>query len=710
MTEVTTFYIADFKIDLSQSIVVDGDKIIQVEPKVLKVLLLLAQRQNEVVTHEEIMELVWQGTEVVPNALQRCIAIIRKVLGDDAKSPSFIATHHRIGYRLLAKVRWQTTSDRPTGTKSVIKAPQITATKDTKTIIALVIAIVALLSATLINIFGLDSSPRKYTQLQQITHTDAHESHAIFNPSANYIVFNRYAGACKSHLWAREIISGKESLLTSQAGFFGAVSFTDNGRELVFAANTTCENSTNGPQDTTKLELCWSIASLDFAQALSAPQQPNFRYQCQAEKLQNPKALSNHQYAFLQFENSQYQLMHYDDLTKKLTSLYRSEKSYIYHFDYDAVHKRFVVISRDMDFNNTIKLLDIQGKLLAKNKIKITNNISKNQRFNTNFEPQGNYLLATSNKMLYKIAFDGKIQIIETPQTNLVSAAIQPSTSNLLAIQGNKDIDIAQITIGEEPTTTSSTDLNSTTVPYASLSRSTAQDRSAQYQPDGDKIAFISDRSGKDEIWLWQNNRAKKLTANNSKYIIHDFSWSPDGHRLAWVANDKLNITDLHGNTQVIGFEKPLASVLSWYGENQLLLLIDDHQPARLYLLDPTKNKFTDLGISQVENAWLHENHLIYSNKKGEVYSFSLVESGGEIKPETKSLPQLNGRAMVVKNGFIYSVDQHSFMLNQYDFKGNYIKAVMQLKSTAWKITDLKDNQLLLDQFIAIDHEIVLMQ
>ena len=169
-------------------------------------------------------------------------------------------------------------------------------------------------------------------------------------------------------------------------------------------------------------------------------------------------------------------------------------------------------------------------------------------------------------------------------------------------------------------------------------------------------------------------------------------------------------MTDLHGNTQVIGFEKPLSSVLSWHRENQLVLLIGDHQPASLYLLDPTKDKLTDLGISRVKNAWLHENHLIYSNKKGEVYSVSLVESGGEIRPKTKSLPQLNGRAMVVKNGFIYSVDQHSFMLNQYDFKGNYIKAVMQLKSTAWKITDLKDNQLLLDQFIAIDHEIVLMQ
>ena len=68
MKDTTTFYIADHQIDLARSVVIKGEQQTQVEPKVLKVLLLLAQRQNEVVTHKEIMERVWQGTEVVPNA------------------------------------------------------------------------------------------------------------------------------------------------------------------------------------------------------------------------------------------------------------------------------------------------------------------------------------------------------------------------------------------------------------------------------------------------------------------------------------------------------------------------------------------------------------------------------------------------------------------------------------------------------------------
>ena len=111
MTEKNIFYIADIKIDISRSVVIRNELHTQIEPKVLQVLLLLAKRQNEVVTHKEIMDHIWQGTEVVPNALQRCIAILRKVLIDNAKSPTIIATHPRIGYRLIAEVRWQPLPD-----------------------------------------------------------------------------------------------------------------------------------------------------------------------------------------------------------------------------------------------------------------------------------------------------------------------------------------------------------------------------------------------------------------------------------------------------------------------------------------------------------------------------------------------------------------------------------------------------------------------
>jgi len=58
----------------------------------------------------------------------------------------------------------------------------------------------------------------------------------------------------------------------------------------------------------------------------------------------------------------------------------------------------------------------------------------------------------------------------------------------------------------------------------------------------------------------------------------------------------------------------------------------------------------------------------------------------------------------------IYGVDKYSFMLNQYNLDGHLIKSMMRLKPTAWKVTGLKDDQLLLSQFIAINQDIVILE
>jgi len=217
MTEKNIFYIADIKIDISRSVVIRNELHTQIEPKVLQVLLLLAKRQNEVVTHKEIMDHIWQGTEVVPNALQRCIAILRKVLIDNAKSPTIIATHPRIGYRLIAEVRWQPLPDlQIISDKKDVKQHKVNKRKFAIPFSALVI----LMLVVAMNAFWSDSLPNQYTEISQLTQTDAHESHALFSPNAKYIVFNRYAGSCKSHLWARHKDSGKENQLTSQPGFY----------------------------------------------------------------------------------------------------------------------------------------------------------------------------------------------------------------------------------------------------------------------------------------------------------------------------------------------------------------------------------------------------------------------------------------------------------------------------------------------------------
>jgi DNA-binding winged helix-turn-helix (wHTH) protein/TolB-like protein/Tfp pilus assembly protein PilF len=81
----------------------DGETI-RLEPKAMDVLVLLAERAGEVVSREELFAGVWPGAVVGDEALSQSITKLRRALGDDPRSPTYIETISKRGYRLTAPV------------------------------------------------------------------------------------------------------------------------------------------------------------------------------------------------------------------------------------------------------------------------------------------------------------------------------------------------------------------------------------------------------------------------------------------------------------------------------------------------------------------------------------------------------------------------------------------------------------------------------
>ena len=84
-----------------------GTTRVRLQEQPFQILQLLLARAGEVVTREELRDRLWpQGTFVdYEHSLNAAVKRLRAVLGDDAKSPRYIETLPRLGYRWIGSAR-----------------------------------------------------------------------------------------------------------------------------------------------------------------------------------------------------------------------------------------------------------------------------------------------------------------------------------------------------------------------------------------------------------------------------------------------------------------------------------------------------------------------------------------------------------------------------------------------------------------------------
>lgn len=74
-----------------------------------RILRILVERQGQMVTRQEIRQILWPNDTFVDyeRSINVAMAILRKALADDADHPKYIETLARRGYRFIASVEWQ---------------------------------------------------------------------------------------------------------------------------------------------------------------------------------------------------------------------------------------------------------------------------------------------------------------------------------------------------------------------------------------------------------------------------------------------------------------------------------------------------------------------------------------------------------------------------------------------------------------------------
>ena len=93
-----------FCLDLANEQLWRGSQAIKLRPKAFAVLDHLLGRPGQLVTKDALLNAVWPETFVSDAVLKVTIRQIREALGDDPKSPRFIETAHRRGYRFIGQI------------------------------------------------------------------------------------------------------------------------------------------------------------------------------------------------------------------------------------------------------------------------------------------------------------------------------------------------------------------------------------------------------------------------------------------------------------------------------------------------------------------------------------------------------------------------------------------------------------------------------
>ena len=93
-----------FSLDRANECLWRGAQVIKLRPKAYAVLNELIERSGQLVTKEELLAAVWPETFVTDAVLKVTVRQLRDALEDDPKTPAFIETAHRRGYRFIGQI------------------------------------------------------------------------------------------------------------------------------------------------------------------------------------------------------------------------------------------------------------------------------------------------------------------------------------------------------------------------------------------------------------------------------------------------------------------------------------------------------------------------------------------------------------------------------------------------------------------------------
>jgi len=725
------YWVGDFFVDLSRNQVTQKEHSKTIAPKALAVLTYLAENQGRVVSYDELFDKVWPDTVVTPNTLQRSIAQLRKVLGEDTQYQSYIKTHTKQGYSLECEVRWQDKIDAELSVEPELllkpdnENPEIVqnngsshlpiektltesadAENKPRSAVSFFTLFAGIIILAIIGVKYLTPTPAfklSVGELRSLTATDNKEFGGLYSPDGEYIVFLRYSEklCVSSNIWAKHTKTQKEIQLTQNMARFGTLSFSKDGKKLVFVKTENCS------QPITQKE-CYKLMTLDFEQALKAPQSPSLLMECRNSRISQPRWLNNNNVALLQKLSNRWQLVNYSIVDNKSKVIYSIEDGNLIDYDYSVKKDLLALTSIHNDGQLYIETLHPDGQILSSHKIEYPPEIPKFRFLYPNFTPINEQLIFSTGRQLFGLSYQGKITNISLPLDEPMGSPIfHPDGKKMLVIKGNWDSDIATIPLSLITTSQEEQFLITADNKYSIIARSTLAEDDAKYQPNGELIAFKSDRSGEDQLWITDGNSPQQLTSFPIDSRIDGQSWAADGKSILVNANNMLTQVPLHSEQgsqqESFPFEYRVEQLFHWRSQdNTALITVRIKGILTFGEFDLNRKEFRKITDKKVNWAFKSaDGRLVYTDHLDRFW-----QPGPAEDQLIESLEQQGSdKRFIIKNHVIYGINEE-FQLWSYDLTDNTFEVIANTPINVDYLTDMNQSNILLTIRITAKKEV----
>ncbi len=504
MTRINNeFLIGHFRVQPSRNKIYFSDQEIKITPLLMSILTMLAEHHGETVTKEQLFDEVWGDVAVSEAALFRNISELRKVFGDDAKLQNFIETIPKKGYRLKADVIFLDS-----------KIQRLIRSSQSAKLISFSLLVLVVLAATLsIRSFYFDKKIEYLApKIDYLTSNKANQRRPRISSSGRYLLYFNNDNGRRSMILSDQKSGADTTLLNNSQGILTAT-FSPNEQEVIYAINTNevCELHQISlitkiddqlfecpPNSMPLIAVDWSADGNYLLYGTKGKKSDKLSF-----SIKNITTLKTLDLTASEVYSIRYPRFSND--SKKVVYVATPYSAGLTHeigiFDLDSKKSEIIYSSNDFIFqvnwdgnNEDIYFLVGPGKNNAKGLWKIN---------------------SRTNVVTHMLNGDFIDMDFNSRNGQFVFAQLA-SQRNIWAYQRDK---------GE----------GTTEKKHLRLTDSNLIDREPTLSPDGKTLAFVSNRSGNNEIWLksLDDKTVKQLTRfNNSSLSVP--IWLPSGSKISF--------------------------------------------------------------------------------------------------------------------------------------------------------------------------------